>query len=68
MDKSRKIVSTDEDLDNQAGPHRAARPLKFVMDKKGGSWLCDADIDVDEDLEAQGCWRCEEIAFPFGGR
>jgi hypothetical protein len=31
-------------------------------------WLCDKDIDFDGDLEAQGCWRCEDMAFPDGGR
>jgi hypothetical protein len=49
-------------------PHQAARPLKFVKDKDGNGWLCDANIDVNGDLKAQGCWRCEEMAFPTGGR
>ncbi len=48
--------------------HKPARPLKFFKDKEGNGWLCDKDIDPDEDLEAQGCWRCEDMAFPMGGR
>jgi hypothetical protein len=48
--------------------HKAARPLKWFKDKDGNTWLCDRDIDPDGDLEAQGCWRCEEMAFPTGGR
>ncbi len=48
--------------------HKPARPLKFFKDKDGNGWLCDKDIDADGDLEAQGCWRCEDMAFPTGGR
>ena len=48
--------------------HRAARPLKFFKDKDGNGWLCDKEIDQNGDLEAQGCWRCDEMAFPMGGR
>jgi hypothetical protein len=48
--------------------HKPARPLKYFKDKEGNGWLCDKDIDPDGDLEAQGCWRCEEMAFPMGGR
>lgn len=48
--------------------HKAARPLKYVKDKEGNGWLCDADIDLNGDLKAQGCWRCEDMAFPMGGR
>jgi len=48
--------------------HKPARPMKFFKDQDGNGWLCDKDIDFDSDLEAQGCWRCEDMAFPFGGR
>jgi hypothetical protein len=48
--------------------HKPARPLKFFKDKEGNGWLCDEDIDPDGDLESQGCWRCEDMAFPTGGR
>jgi hypothetical protein len=48
--------------------HRAVRPLKFVKDKNGNGWLCDANVDPNGNLEAQGCWRCEDMAFPTGGR
>jgi hypothetical protein len=50
------------------GPHRASRPLKFFRDADGNGWLCDKDIDPDKDLREQGCWRCDEMAFPTGGR
>ena len=48
--------------------HRAARPLKYVQDSMGNGWLCDANVDPSGDLRAQGCWRCDEMAFPCGGR
>jgi hypothetical protein len=48
--------------------HRPARPLRFFRDAEGNGWLCDKDIDPAEDLVAQGCWRCEDMAFPMGGR
>ena len=47
--------------------HKPARPLKFFKDRDGVGWLCDKDIDYDGDLEAQGCWRCEDMAFTSGG-
>jgi len=47
-------------------PYQAARPMKFVKDSEGTGWLCDKDIDSSGDLRAQGCWRCDEIAFPVG--
>ena len=46
--------------------HKPARPLKYFKDAEGNGWLCDIDIDFDGDLEAQGCWRCEDMAFPNG--
>jgi len=48
--------------------HVPARPLRFFRDAEGNGWLCDKDIDPDRDLRAQGCWRCDEMAFPMGGR
>ncbi|MBW1806683.1 MAG: hypothetical protein JRJ87_00725 [Deltaproteobacteria bacterium] len=59
-EKEKNLVSTDA--------HKPARPLKFFKDKEGNGWLCDKYINFDGDLEAQGCWRCEDMAFPFGGR
>ena len=41
---------------------------KYVTDAHGNGWLCDLDVDTDGDLAAQGCWRCEDMAFPTGGR
>ena len=48
--------------------HKAARPLKWVKDKDGNTWLCDKNVDLDGDMREQGCWRCDEMAFPTGGR
>lgn len=46
--------------------HRPARPMRYFKDENGNGWLCDKDIDFDGDLEGQGCWRCEDVAFPMG--
>ena len=48
--------------------HKPARPLKFFKDKDECGWLCDKDIDPEKDFREQGCWRCDEMAFPDGGR
>lgn len=40
-----------------------ARPLRFVRDRTGETWLCDQDVDADGDLGRQGCWRCRDLAF-----
>jgi hypothetical protein len=48
--------------------HKAARPLRYFKDKDGYGWLCDKDVDPKKDLREQGCWRCDEMAFPTGGR
>jgi hypothetical protein len=48
--------------------HAASRPMKFFKDKDGYGWLCDKNIDLHKDLRIQGCWRCDEMAFPTGGR
>lgn len=38
--------------------HKLAKPLKVVKDSHGCTWLCDADVDENQDLAEQGCWRC----------
>lgn len=48
--------------------HTPARPLKYFKDSEGVGWLCDKNIDAGKDLRTQGCWRCDEMAFPMGGR
>jgi len=48
--------------------HKPARPLKYVKDEEGNGWLCDQTVDPAKDLRAQGCWRCDDMAFPAGGR
>jgi hypothetical protein len=57
---NRELASTDT--------HQPARPMKYFKDSNGYGWLCDKDIDPDRDLREQGCWRCDEMAFPTGGR
>jgi hypothetical protein len=61
-------IETDTREEMSTTTHKPARPLKYFKDKEGNGWLCDKDIDPDGDLEAQGCWRCEEMPFPDGGR
>ncbi|MBN2061249.1 MAG: hypothetical protein JW882_12620 [Deltaproteobacteria bacterium] len=48
--------------------HTPTRPIRFVKDEEGFGWLCDKSIDVSLDLRKQGCWRCDEMAFPAGDR
>ena len=48
--------------------HSPARPMKFVKDQNGDGWLCDKAVVADRELRKQGCWRCDEMAFPTGGR
>jgi len=48
--------------------HPAVRPLIWVKDVQGFSWLCDNDVNPSQDFRSQECWRCDEIAFPAGGR
>jgi hypothetical protein len=64
-----EAAMNDEDrIPATTDTHRPVRPLKFFRDAQGNGWLCDKDIDPDRDLRAQGCWRCDEMAFPTGGR
>jgi hypothetical protein len=44
-------------------PHRAARPMKVVIDDHGDPWLCDGNVDRSGDLYDQGCWSCGDVAF-----
>jgi streptogramin lyase len=43
--------------------HKAARPMKVVSDQDGAKWICDKSVDENKNLEAQGCWRCGDLAF-----
>lgn len=61
-------MDKNNEKDVNTETHRAARPMKYVKDEDGNGWLCDSNVDTSGDLEAQGCWRCEEMAFPAGGR
>ena len=45
------------------GGHRAARPMKVVMDSEGSPWLCDKAFDETDGLLAENCWDCGEIPF-----
>ncbi len=49
-------------------PEYPGRPLEYVKDRDGTGWLCDKGVDKNRDLRAQGCWRCDEVNFPYGGR
>ena len=64
------MAHDDDETDSRdlVTPHVAARPMKFVKDKDGNGWLCDKNVDVSKDLRQQGCWRCDEMVFPDGGR
>jgi len=64
--KAQPTVKYDDYSLNAKGPHKPARPLMFLKDKDGNGWLCDKGIDPELNLEAQGCWRCEDMAFPMG--
>jgi len=48
--------------------HAPTRPIKYLTDKDGYGWLCDKDVELFKDFREQGCWRCDEMAFPAGGR
>jgi len=48
-------------------PDYTGRPIEYVKDEAGNCWLCDLGTNKDGNLEKQGCWRCEDLAFPFGG-
>jgi hypothetical protein len=48
--------------------HTPTRPIKYLKDTDGYGWLCDKDVDPLQALREQGCWRCDEMAFPAGGR
>ncbi len=61
-------MSEDTRREASTATHKPARPLRFFKDAEGNGWLCDSDVDAEGDLEAQGCWRCDEMAFPLGGR
>jgi hypothetical protein len=65
MEGKRKVIVEDyTDLFD----HIPTRPLKYFKDEDGFGWLCDKRVDANRDLREQGCWRCDEMAFPTGGR
>ena len=45
------------------GGHKAARPMKVVMDSNGSPWLCDENFDGTEALLAENCWNCGDLPF-----
>lgn len=49
-------------------PRYAERPLEYVRDRDGNGWLCDKGLSPWSDLREKGCWRCDEMSFPDGGR
>ena len=48
--------------------HAPTRPIKYIMDQEGYGWLCDKRVNREKGYREQGCWRCDEMAFPDGGR
>lgn len=62
-----KKNNKDADLRLQVGAGMGfqliAHPMKVVRDKYGRLWLCNADVDEEGDLEAQGAWRCGDLTF-----
>jgi hypothetical protein len=62
------VDEIDERKEMTTDTHKPARPLKYFKDNEGFGWLCDKDIDPGRSLREQGCWRCDEMAFPTGGR
>jgi hypothetical protein len=66
--RKENAMDKQNEKDRSNETHTAARPMRYVKDEDGNGWLCDKDIDPGGDLEAQGCWRCDEMAFPMGGR
>ena len=66
MDTEERQKDYEEYEAGSADTHKAARPMIFFRDKDGEGWLCDKGVDLDGDLEAQGCWRCSEVTFPIG--
>jgi hypothetical protein len=65
MERQNEVIV--EDYTELCG-HMASRPMKFFKDEDGYGWLCDKRIDYHENLRKQGCWRCDEMVFPTGGR
>ncbi len=61
-------MNEDKRMEATTETHKPARPLKYFKDKEGNGWLCDKSVDPGGDLAGQGCWRCDEMAFPMGGR
>lgn len=50
-------------------PTYQGRPLQYVKDREGNSWLCDKGVAGPwSDPREKGCWCYEEMAFPTGGR
>jgi hypothetical protein len=66
----RSVAMSENDVREEmtTDTHKPARPLKYFKDKDGYGWLCDKEIDPEKNLREQGCWRCDEMAFPTGGR
>jgi len=59
------MTNTKKTKLGKVAPHRAARPMKVVVDKEGYAWLCDKSVNPKKNLKEQGCWACggPEMAF-----
>ena len=60
-------MQEDTRVEASTSTHKPSRPMKFFKDENGYGWLCDKDINPGKDLSEQGCWRCDEMAFPSRG-
>ena len=45
------------------GGHKAARPMKVVIDSRGEPWLCDTEFSGTEEWLAESCSACGDLAF-----
>ncbi len=64
--KNRKV--TMPEYPDYYEPTYPGQALEYVKDGEGNGWLCDKGVNKKGDLRAQGCWRCDEVTFPYGGR
>jgi hypothetical protein len=45
------------------GSHKAARPMKVVIDSSGNPWLCDEGVQGRDNLAGKECWDCGSLPF-----
>ncbi len=57
-------MQTTNALANQSTPN-----IKYVVDKSGKGWICDASVKPGSDMRGQGCVPADEWPYDrmFGG-